>query len=88
MSKLFALSYGPVGLEVHGTCAHDVMVHNFTHRVTRGTLLAIGRPDGRILSLLKTERTVMLAAKQAAFVENFGVGPEIFTVGHNNVKVR
>ena len=60
----------------------------FNQFVTRGTLLAIGRPDGRILSLLKTERTVMLAAKQAAFVENFGVGPEIFTVGHNNVKVR
>ena len=86
VTKLFALSYSFVSLECHGTCAHDDMVHNFTHRVARGTLLALGRPDGRVLSLLKTEQTIMLAAKQAAFIENMGVGPEIFTVGHNNVK--
>ena len=86
VSKLFSLSYSPLSIEVHGSSAHDDMVHCFTHRVCRGTLLALGRPDGRILSLLKTERTVMLAAKQAAFIENMGVGPEIFTVGHNNVQ--
>ena len=28
----------------------------------------------------------MLAAKQAAFIEHYKVGPEIFTVGHNNVQ--
>ena len=86
VTKLFALSYSFLNVEVHGTCAHDDMVHNFTHRVSRGTLLAVGRPDGRVLSLLKTEQTIMLAVKQAAFIENMGVGPEIFTVGHNNVK--
>ena len=48
--------------------------------------MLLGRPDGRILSLLKTEQTIMLAAKQAAFIENYGVGPEIFTIGHNNVQ--
>jgi hypothetical protein len=86
VTKLFALSYSFLNIECHGTCAHDDMVHNFTHRVARGTLLALGRPDGRVLSLLKTEQTIMLAAKQAAFIENMNVGPEIFTVGHNNVK--
>ena len=41
--------------QVHGTSAHDEMVHRFTHRVARGVLMLLGRPDGRILSLLKTE---------------------------------
>mmetsp|Transcript_20619 Transcript_20619/g.38452 ORF Transcript_20619/g.38452 Transcript_20619/m.38452 type:complete len:1386 (+) Transcript_20619:39-4196(+) len=86
VTKLFALSYSFMNIEVHGTCAHDDMVHCFTHRVARGTLIALGRPDGRILSLLKTEQTIMLAAKQAAFIENMGVGPEILTIGHNNVQ--
>ena len=36
--------------------------------------------------MMKTEQTIMLAAKQAAFIENMGVGPEIFTLGHNNVQ--
>ncbi len=86
VSKLFALSYSFLNIEVHGSCAHDDMVHCFTHRVARGTLLALGRPDGRVLSLLKTEQTIMLAAKQAAFIENMSVGPEFFTIGHNNVQ--
>ncbi|CAM9094028.1 unnamed protein product, partial [Phaeothamnion confervicola] len=72
VSKCFALSYGFQSIEVHGTSPNDHFVHRFTHRVARGTLIAVGRPDGRICSLLKTEKTVLLAMKQAAFVENRG----------------
>ena len=86
VTKLFALSYGFISVEVHGAEAHDDMVHTHTHRVVRGALMALGRPEGRLLSLLKTEQTIMLAAKQAAFIENMAVGPEVFTVGHNAVQ--
>ena len=64
VSKLFALSYSFINLEVHGTSAHDEMVHRFTHRVSRGVLMLLGRPDGRILSMLKTEQTIMLGEEQ------------------------
>ncbi|CAM9720616.1 unnamed protein product [Phaeothamnion confervicola] len=83
VSKCYALSYGFQSIDVHGTSPNDHFVHRFTHRVARGTLIAVGRPDGRICSLLKTEKTVLLAMKQAAFIENRGVGPEIITLGHN-----
>ena len=33
-------------------------------RVVRGVLLAVGRPDGRLCALTKTEATVLLAVKQ------------------------
>jgi hypothetical protein len=56
--------------EVHGASGIDHFVHRFTHRVARGLLLVIGRPDGRMCSLAKTESAVILAAKQAAFIQN------------------
>ena len=37
-------------VDVHGANAGDEFVHAFTHRVARGLLLAIGRPDGRLCS--------------------------------------
>lgn len=88
VSKLFSQSYSFVSVDVHGASGMDHFVHRFTHRVVRGVLLAIGRPDGRLGCLAKSEAAVILAAKQAAFICNpdyhcEGSGPEIVTVGHN-----
>lgn len=66
-------------------------VHRFTHRVARGLLIAVGRPDGRLSSLSKTEAAVLLACKQAAFIENSsypggprsGNSPEVVSCGQN-----
>ena len=43
-SKLFALSYGFTSLEVHSGSGVGDFVHRYTHRVTRGLLLIVGRP--------------------------------------------
>ena len=51
VSKLFSQSYGFVSLDVHGASGLDHFVHRFTHRVARGLLLAVGRPDGRLSCL-------------------------------------
>ena len=88
VSKLFSLSYGFVGIDVHGANGLDHFVHRFTHRVARGVLLAVGRPDGRLCCLAKSEAAVILACKQAAFIQNpayegEGSGPDIVTIGHN-----
>ena len=66
----------------------DHFVHRFTHRVVRGLLIAVGRPDGRLCCLAKSEAAVLLSAKQAAFIRNpdyhgESAGPEIVTLGHN-----
>ena len=42
----------------------DHFVHRFTHRVVRGLLIAVGRPDGRLCCLSKSEAAVLLSAKQ------------------------
>ncbi len=88
VSKLYAQSYSSVSVDVHGASGLDHFVHRFTHRVVRGVLIAVGRPDGRLCCLAKSEAAVLLAAKQAAFIRNpdyhlRGSGPEIVTVGHN-----
>lgn len=88
-SKLFSQSYSFCGVDVHGASGLDHFVHRFTHRVVRGVLLAVGRPDGRMCVLAKSESAVLLAVKQAAFIQNpayadpRGSGPEIITIGHN-----
>ena len=51
-------------------------------------MLCIGRPDGRLCCLAKSESAVILAGKQAAFIRNpdfsgDGSGPDIVTIGHN-----
>lgn len=59
--------------------------------MARGLLVAVGRPDGRLCCLAKTEASLILACKQAAFIanplysmaENSGNAPEIVSVGHN-----
>jgi hypothetical protein len=54
-------------------------------------LLAVGRPDGRLCCLAKSEAAVLLSIKQAAFIHNpdyvgKGSGPDIITIGHNPYK--
>jgi hypothetical protein len=83
VSKLFALSYGDNGIDVHGANPVDSFVHRYTHRVQRGVLIALGRPDGRLSALHRTEGSCLLAAMQAAAIQNLGTGPEIVSVGHN-----
>ena len=83
VSKLFALSYAIAGLDVHGANAVDHFVHRFTHRVARGLMLAVGRPDGRLCSMTKTESWVLMALLQARTIINLGAGAEVVTVGHN-----
>ena len=90
VSKLFSQSYSFISIDVHGGNGLDHFVHRFTHRVARGLLLAVGRPDGRLSCLSKSEATLLLSCKQAAFIQNpayhgfdSGFGPEIVTIGHN-----
>ena len=106
VSKLFSQSYSFCSVEVHGASGLDHFVHRFTHRVVRGLLLAVGRPDGRLAYLCKaqviqrlstdpllakSEASLLLSIKQAAFIRNpdylgEGSGPDIFTLGHNPYK--
>jgi len=83
VSKMFAMSYSIASVDVHGANAVDHLVHRFTHRVARGVLLAMGRPDGRLVSQTKSESWVLMACMQAKAIVNLGAGPEIWTVGHN-----
>jgi hypothetical protein len=91
VSKLFSQSYSFVSLDVHGANGLDHFVHRFTHRVARGLLLAVGRPDGRLCCLSKSEATLLLSCKQADFIQNpayhgfnTGFGPEIVTIGYHH----
>jgi hypothetical protein len=88
VSKLFSQAYSFSSVDVHGATGIDHFVHRFTHRVVRGVLLAVGRPDGRLCCLSKSESAILLAVKQAAFIRNpdysgSSSGPEIVTIGHN-----
>jgi len=89
VSKLYAQAYSFCGLDVHGANGLDHFVHRFTHRVCRGVLLAVGRPDGRLCCLAKSETAFILGTKQAAFIQNpdyigDGSGPDIVSIGHNS----
>jgi hypothetical protein len=53
LSKLFSQAYSTCSIDVHGASGLDHFVHRFTHRVTRGLLMAVGRPDGRLCCLGK-----------------------------------
>ena len=83
VSKLFALAYGDNTPDVHSACAVDHLVHRYTHRVTRGVLIALGRPDGRVSAHARAEAATLLAAMQCAAIHNAGCGPEIVSIGHN-----
>eukprot|EP00897_Mesotaenium_endlicherianum_P003173 jgi/Mesen1/2884/ME000175S02040 len=83
VSKMFALSYSIASIDVHGANPIDHFVHRFTHRVTRGVLLAVGRPDGRLCSQTKCESWVLMALLQARSIVNLGAAAEAVTIGHN-----
>ncbi len=85
-SKLFSMSYAIASLDVHGASPGDHMLHRFGHRVVRGTLMLLGRPDGRLREQKDKEPSVLMTGKQAKGVRNHGVGAEIFTIGHNPSK--
>jgi len=83
VSKLFSLSYSIASLDVHGANAIDHLVHRFTHRVSRGVLVAAGRPDGRLFSMTKAESWVLMALQQCKAIVHLGAPPEVLTLGHN-----
>jgi hypothetical protein len=61
LSKLFARSFSIASVNVYSANPVDHLVHKFTHRVVRGTLLAVGRPDGRLNGLTAAENAASLA---------------------------
>ena len=87
VSKTFALSYSIASLSVASANPLDHLVHRHTHRVVRGSLLAVGRPDGRLNALTSAENTICLSVNQASSIQNYGVTCESITVGHNPFKL-
>jgi hypothetical protein len=87
VSKTFALSYSIATIGVSSGNPLDHLVHRHTHRVVRGALLAVGRPDGRLNALTSAENTICLSVNQASSIQNFGVTCESITVGHNPFKL-
>ena len=84
VSKLFSLSYGITSLEIHGANPQDHLVHQFGHRVVRGTLLYLGFPDGRCSQKQRhEEQAVLMTARQAYGIQHLGTGPEIVAIGSN-----
>jgi hypothetical protein len=71
-SKLFALSYSIASCSFASANPADHLVHRHTHRVRRGSLLAVGRPDGRLNALTTAEAACTLAVNQASSIQNFG----------------
>ena len=62
-------------------------MHRYTHRIVRGCLLAIGRPDGRLNALSSLEATISLSVYQATSIQNYGVTCETVTIGHSPYKL-
>jgi len=87
VSKTFALAYSIATISVASSNPIDHLVHRHTHRVVRGSLLAVGRPDGRLNALTAAEQTACLAINQASSIQNFGVTCESFSLGHNPFKL-
>eukprot|EP00963_Diacronema_lutheri_P013531 scaffold2639_cov361-Pavlova_lutheri.AAC.3 len=87
LSKLFATSFTNTCINVHSGNPADHFVHRYTHRVMRGTLVACGRPDGRLSSLTALENSVCLSVNQASSIQHFGVTCESLTIGHNPVNL-
>lgn len=84
MSKLFALSYGIASIEVHSADPQNQLLHDFGHRVVRGTLIWLGIPDGRRSQQQQAaENAVLMTGKQANGIRNFNIGAEIIALGNN-----
>eukprot|EP00928_Gymnodinium_smaydae_P086960 TRINITY_DN7133_c0_g1_i1.p1 TRINITY_DN7133_c0_g1~~TRINITY_DN7133_c0_g1_i1.p1 ORF type:complete len:268 (+),score=34.10 TRINITY_DN7133_c0_g1_i1:120-806(+) len=54
-----------------------------THLTTSETLIAVGRPDGRMSSLAATEAATIMSMQQAKFIKQSRTGIEAFSIGHN-----
>jgi hypothetical protein len=87
LSKIFAVSYSISGVNVHSGNPADHLVHRFTHRVCRGSLLICGRPDGRLSALSTAEAAVCLSVNQASSIQSWGGTCESITIGHNPFKL-
>ena len=87
LSKIFACSYSAAGLNVLSGNPTDHLVHRHTHRVVRGALLIVGRPDGRLSALTSAEATASLSLAQASSIQSFGGTCESITIGHSNYKL-
>lgn len=87
LSKLVACTYSATSLTVFSANPADHLVHRMTHRVVRGTLLACGRPDGRLMALTSGEQSVCLAVNQASSIQSMGETCESLTIGHNPYKL-
>ena len=84
VSKLFSLSYGIATIEVHSANPQNHLLHDFGHRVVRGTLIWLGIPDGRRSQEQQAaENAVIMTGKQANGVRNLNNGAEIVALGQN-----
>ena len=89
VSKLFSLSYGIASLDVHSANPQDHMLHQYGHRVVRGTLVFLGIPDGRRHPMRKEdERAVIMTGSQAIGVQNARAGAEIVAISHSQATSR
>ncbi|KAL3915701.1 MAG: hypothetical protein SGILL_005522, partial [Bacillariaceae sp.] len=88
LSKIFARSYSIAGLNVLSGNPSDHLVHRHTHRITRGTLLVCGRPDGRLTALTSAECSVNLSLNQASSIQSLGGTCESISIGHNPAKLQ
>ena len=86
-SKLFALSYSASACAFASANPADHLVHRHTHRVVRGSLLAVGRPDGRVSALTSAEAACALAVNQASSIQSLGVTCESVTLSHSTFKL-
>ena len=86
-SKLFALTYSISSCTFASANPADHLVHRHTHRVVRGSLLVIGRPDGRLNALTTAEAACTLAFNQASSIQNYGVTCESVTIGHSSYRL-
>jgi len=83
VSKLRALAFRFTTFTVMGQNGTDHFVHEMTHLTTSETLLAVGRPDGRLASLAATEASLIMSINQAKFIKKGNTGVEAMSLGHN-----
>ena len=67
--------------------AIDHLVHRHTHRVVRGSLLAVGRPDARLNALTSADSATCLSVNQACAIVNLKATCEAITIGHHANKL-
>ena len=81
LSKMFSLAFRYALISVWGQDGLDHFVHEFTHLTNNDTLIALGRPDGRLATSASAEQASVLALQQAKFRSQGGI--EAVTLGHS-----